>query len=158
MHKTNACRILDQHKVKYSLKEYPVDESDLSAITVAEKVGAAPGQVFKTLVMRGDKTGVLVACIPGPTEVDLKKAALASGNKKCLMVPLKELLDLTGYIRGGVSPVGMKKRYPFYLDQTALGFQEIFISAGIRGMQLIVSPADLLKITGGKTFDLIENL
>lgn len=158
MQKTNACRILDQQKIRYSLKEYQVDESDLSAATVAEKVGAAVNQVFKTLVMRGDKTGIIITCIPGNEEVDLKKAAVASSNKKCMMVPLKEIHDLTGYIRGGVSPIGMKKKYPFFLDQSALLFTDIFISAGVRGMQMILSPDDLLKITDGKIADLVENL
>lgn len=157
MQKTNACRILDQNKVNYSLIEYEVDETDLSATTVAKKAGISVDRVFKTLVVKGDKTGVIIVCIPGNAELDLKKAAAASGNKKCVMAAVKEIHELTGYIRGGVSPLGMKKRYPFYLDKTSGEFEQIYISAGMRGMQLFVSPADLLRIVSGNVVDLIEN-
>lgn len=157
MKKTNAARILDQHKIPYQLIEYEVDENNLSAGLVAEKIGQSVEKVFKTLVLTGDKTGVLIAIIPGAHEVDLKNLALVSGNKKCLMVPLKEILGLTGYIRGGVSPVGMKKNYPTFIDSSCRNFDEIFISAGIRGLQLFISPIDLMKITKAKSGDISTN-
>lgn len=152
--KTNAARILDGLGIIYELREYKVDESDLSAESVAEKIGMPPEQVFKTLVVRGDKTGVLLACVPGAAELDLKALAAASGNKKMEMVPLKEVQPLTGYIRGGVSPVGAKKHYPVYLDETALIWSNISISAGIRGCQIVISPEDLLRAVSAKTCDI----
>ena len=145
MKKTNAARYLDSLKVEYRLCEYEVDESDLSAESVARKVNLPLEQVFKTLVVRGDKTGVLLACIPGGVELDLKAMAEASGNKKVEMVPLKEVQPLTGYVRGGVSPIGTKKRYPVYLDESAMKFRFISISAGIRGCQLFIEPGGLEK-------------
>src|SRR5436190_24046851 len=148
--KTNAARILDAAGVHYELREYEVDEDDLSAPRVAEKIGMPPEQVFKTLVARGDRTGVLMACIPANTDLDLKGLAAASGNKKVELVPVKEVLGLTGYIRGGVSPIGVKKLYPFFLDETAILFDEISVSAGIRGCQMLLAPDDLLRLTGGK--------
>src|SRR4030067_1616363 len=122
MKKTNAARYLDSLKIDYKLVEYEVDESDLSAESVAKKVGLPPEQVFKTLVARGDKAGVLMACIPGNAELDLKAMATTSGNKKVDMVPMKEIQQLTGYIRGGVSPIGTKKTYPIFLDESAMTF------------------------------------
>lgn len=145
--KTNAARILDREAVHYELREYPVDEEDLSAPHVAEAVGMPPEQVFKTLVVRGDRTGVLLACIPGSSELDLKALAAASGNKKVELVAVKEVLGLTGYIRGGVSPVGTKKAYPLYLDETADLWDVIAVSAGIRGCQMLLAPADLARVT-----------
>lgn len=145
MKKTNAARFLDKLHIEYKLIEYEVDESDLSAESVARKVNLPPNQVFKTLVARGDKTGVLLACIPGDTELDLKAIARASGNKKVELVPLKEVLPLTGYIRGGVSPIGTKKSYPIYIDISAFQFPFISISAGARGYQFFISPEDLRK-------------
>ena len=147
MKKTNAVRILDQHKINYELVEYQVDETDLSATTVAAKLGQNVEQVFKTLVLRGDKTGIFVVLIPGHAEVDLKKAAKLSGNKKAEMILMKELLPLTGYIRGGCTPVGMKKAYPNYIHESCFLFDTIYISAGVRGMQIRISPADLIKLT-----------
>lgn len=141
--KTNAARILDAAGIRYELREYPVDENDLSAPHVAEAVGLPPDQVFKTLVMRGDRTGVLLACIPANTDLDLKALAAASGNKKVELVPVKEVLGLTGYIRGGVSPVGTRKAYPLYLDETAVLWDRISVSAGVRGCQMLLAPADL---------------
>jgi Cys-tRNA(Pro)/Cys-tRNA(Cys) deacylase len=146
--KTNAARILDAAGIQYRLREYEVDEDDLSAPHVAEKIGMPPEQVFKTLVARGDRSGVLMASIPANTELDLKALANASGNKKVELVPVKEVLGLTGYIRGGVSPVGVKKPYPFFLDETAILFDTISVSAGIRGCQMVVAPDDLLRVTG----------
>lgn len=154
MKKTNAARILDGLKVDYKLCEYEVDESDLSAESVARKVNLPLEQVFKTLVARGDKTGVLLACIPGGMELDLKAIAEISGNKKVEMVPLKEVQPLTGYIRGGVSPIGTKRHFPFYLDERAIRFPFISISAGIRGCQVLIDPGSLLKILQGKTGNL----
>lgn len=145
MKKTNAARILDSLKIKYAIKEYPVDINDLSAVNVANKVGLPVKMVFKTLVVRGDKTGVLMACIPGDGELDLKQLAAASGNKKVEMVQLKEVQGLTGYIRGGCSPLGAKKEYPVYIDESAGNWEIIAISAGIRGEQLLLAPGDLIK-------------
>jgi len=151
MKKTNAARILDGLEIDYKLCEYEVDESDLSAESVAKKVNLPLEQVFKTLVARGDKTGVLLACIPGGMELDLKAIAEISGNKKVEMVPLKEVQPLTGYIRGGVSPIGTKKHFPLYLDERAVKFPFISISAGIRGCQIFIEPGNLLKVLQAKT-------
>ncbi|MEN6414468.1 MAG: Cys-tRNA(Pro) deacylase [Veillonellales bacterium] len=145
MKKTNAARILDGLKIAYELREYKVDESDLSAENVAGKVGLPAEQVFKTLVARGDKNGVLMACIPGAAELNLKALAAASGNKKVEMVHLKEVQGLTGYIRGGVSPLGAKKAYPVFMDESALRWPFIAISAGIRGCQIIAAPQELAQ-------------
>jgi len=147
MAKTNAARILDAASIRYELREYEVDEDDLSAPRVAEKIGMPPEQVFKTLVARGDRGGVLMACIPANTELNLKALAAASGNKKVELVAVKDVLPLTGYIRGGVSPIGGKKPYPFYLDETAILFEVISVSAGVRGCQLVLAPDDLARIT-----------
>jgi Cys-tRNA(Pro)/Cys-tRNA(Cys) deacylase len=155
MTKTNAARILDKLVVEYELIEYEVDESDLSAIAVAKKLGQNIDQVFKTLVLRGDKTSVFVCIIPGGEELDLKKAAQASGNKNAAMVPMKEILELTGYIRGGCSPLGMKKKYPTYIDESCILFDYIFISAGIRGLQIKIMPDDLIKSTSCQIADLV---
>jgi len=155
MTKTNAARILDKLGVEYELIEYEVDETDLSAITVAKKLGQNIDQVFKTLVLRGDKTSVFVCIIPGGEELDLKKAAQASGNKNAAMVPMKEILELTGYIRGGCSPLGMKKKYPTYIDESCILCDYIFISAGIRGLQIKIMPDDLIKSTSCEITDLV---
>jgi Cys-tRNA(Pro)/Cys-tRNA(Cys) deacylase len=147
MKKTNAARILDKMKIKYEIIEYEVDESDLSAEHVAQALGKPLDTIFKTLVLKGDKTGVIIAIIPGGDELDLKAIALISGNKSCAMVPLKDVVELTGYIRGGCSPIGMKKSYPTFIDESALLFEKISISAGVRGQQFYISPAVLIKIT-----------
>lgn len=147
MKKTNAARILDQQKIPYHLLEYEVDENDLGAETVAYKIGKPIEMVYKTIVLRGDKTGVIAAIIPGAAEVDLKALAAVSGNKKCMPIPLKEVQPLTGYIRGGVSPVGMKKDYPIFMDASALQHENICVSAGMRGLQFCLSAADLQKST-----------
>ena len=154
MKKTNAARLLDKLKIAYEIKEYPVDETDLSAASVAQKVGLSPGQVFKTLVARGDKTGVIMGIVSGEAEIDLKALASASGNKKVEMVHLNEVLPLTGYIRGGVSPLGAKKNYPVYLDRSALTQSIISISAGLRGMQIFLRPDDLVKATNAGVCDI----
>ena len=149
MTKTNAARILDAAGIHYELRSYQVDEDDLSAPLVAEKIGMPPEQVFKTLVARGDRNGVLMACIPANTELDLKAVATASGNKKVELVAVKEVLGLTGYIRGGVSPVGTRTPYPFYLDETADLWDVISVSAGVRGTQMLLAPDDLVRVTEG---------
>ena len=143
--KTNAARILDGLGIAYELKEYPVDLNDLSAVHVAASVGMPVEMVFKTLVARGDKNGVLMACIPGDAELDLKALAAVSGNKKVEMVHLKEVQGLTGYIRGGCSPLGAKKEYPVYLDESARQWETIAVSAGKRGEQILLAPMDLIR-------------
>ncbi|WP_027417926.1 Cys-tRNA(Pro) deacylase [Aneurinibacillus terranovensis] len=143
--KTNAMRLLDQRKIPYEVKEYEVDESDLSAGNAARKIGLPLDNVYKTLVARGDKSGILLACIPGGRELHLKALAGMSGNKKVEVVPLKEVQPLTGYIRGGVSPVGTKKKYPIYIDEAVQQLDKVSISAGVRGCQMILKPDDLLK-------------
>ena len=154
--KTNAARILDKLKIPYEIKTYEVDEDDLSAVHVAETAGIDIETVFKTLVTRGDKTGILMAVINGNDEINLKHLAKASGNKSVEMIALKELLPLTGYVRGGCSPLGAKKDYPVYLDSKALTHEKISISAGQRGMQLILSPQDLQKATNATVADLVD--
>jgi Cys-tRNA(Pro)/Cys-tRNA(Cys) deacylase len=143
--KTNAVRLLEGAGIRYDLREYEVDENDLSAVHVAEAIGLPPDQVFKTLVVRGDRTGILLAAIPAGAELDLKGLASASGNKKVELVGLKEILGLTGYIRGGVSPVATRKPYPLFLDETADLWDFISVSAGVRGVQMLVAPDDLAR-------------
>ena len=142
--KTNAARLLDKAKIKYQLIAYEVDENDLSAVHVASQLNEAVEQVFKTLVLKGDKTGYFVCIIPGAEELDLKKTAKLSGNKSCEMIPMKELLAITGYIRGACSPVGMKKHFPTFIHESCLTFDKIYVSAGKRGLQLHLSPQDLI--------------
>jgi Cys-tRNA(Pro)/Cys-tRNA(Cys) deacylase len=153
--KTNAVRILDKEKVEYDLIPYQVDENDLSAIHVAEQLGENVDQVFKTLVLRGDKSGYFVCIIPGAAELDLKSAAKVSGNKNCDMIPMKDLLSVTGYIRGACSPIGMKKSYPTYIDQSCNNFNYIYVSAGKRGIQIQIAPSDLVRIVNIKIEKLI---
>lgn len=153
--KTNAARKLDELKIEYKIVEYPVDEEHLDAIHVAQEVGMPPAQVFKTLCVRGDKNGVMFAVIPGDGELDLKALAKVSGNKRAELVALKEVLPLTGYIRGGCSPLGAKKNYPVYMDASCNNWPEIAISAGQRGMQLVVAPADLQRATNATVVSLI---
>ncbi len=154
MQKTNVMRMLDKAKIKYAVKEYEVDESDLSGIHVAESVGMDTDVVFKTLVAKGDKNGFCVFCIPCARELDLKKAAKISGNKKVEMLPLKDLLPTTGYIRGGCSPIGMKKQFSTYIDETAMLFDAIAVSGGMRGVQVILSPEDLFNFINASYADL----
>lgn len=155
MLKTNAVRILESKKIPHLVKNYEVDESDLSAVSVAQKIEAEPEQVFKTLLTRGDKTGITVFCIPGNYELNLKKAAIVSGNKNIEMVKANEVLSLTGYLRGGCSPIGMKKSYPTIIDETANLFDQIYVSAGIRGAQIFLNPLDLRDLIGAEFSDLI---
>ncbi len=145
INKTNAARLLDKAKVNYELVAYSMDEEDLSAVHVASSLGENIEQVFKTLVLHGDKTGHFVCIIPGEHEVNLKIAAKVSGNKNCEMIHVKELLPLTGYIRGGCSPIGMKKNFPTYLHDTCMNYPFIYISAGVRGLQLKMAPEDLIE-------------
>ena len=153
--KTNAARILDRLKIKYELIPYEVDESDLSAVHVAAQLGEPVERVFKTLVLSGDRTGYFVCVIPGEKELDLKKTAKVSGNKSCAMVHVKELLDLTGYIRGGCSPLGMKKSFPAFFDASCLNFDFIYVSAGKRGLQIKAAPADLVRAANAETVAVI---
>jgi Cys-tRNA(Pro)/Cys-tRNA(Cys) deacylase len=146
-HKTNAVRLLDQLAIRYELREYEVDPEDLAAETVAAKIGLPAQQVFKTLVARGDRNGICLAVIPGDAELDLKALAAASGDRKIQLVPVRELQGLTGYIRGGVTALAAKKDYPVYVDEIIELFDTISISAGIRGMQILMAPPDYLKAT-----------
>lgn len=145
INKTNVARLLDKAGVAYRLVPYEVDENDLSATHVAAQLGEDVAQVFKTLVLKGDKTGFFVCIIPGAEELDLKLAAKISGNKSCDMIPMKELLPTTGYIRGACSPIGMKKHFPTYIHDTCLLFPLIYVSAGQRGLQIEIAPADLIR-------------
>ena len=145
--KTNAVRMLDAAKIAYELREYEVDPEDLSAETVAAKVNLPLEQVFKTLVMRGDRNGVCLAVVPGNTVVDEKALARLTGDRRVEMVPLKEVQALTGYIRGGVTALAGKRDYPVYLDETAELFEVISVSAGLRGLQILLAPADYIRIT-----------
>ena len=154
--KTNVMRILDKAHIPYETASYDFEESDLSGIHAAQAIGMPPEQVFKTLVTRGDKTGINVFCIPVAEELDLKKAAAVSGNKKLEMVTVKELLGLTGYIRGGCSPVGMKKKYPTYFHQSVRNCEKISVSAGARGHQIIVAPGLLCDFLQANTCDVIH--
>ena len=147
--KTNAARLLDKAGISYELIPYEVDENDLAAQHVADSLGQPVERVFKTLVLHGDRNGHVVCVIPGNFEVNLKAAAKASGNKKVEMIAMKDLLAVTGYIRGGCSPIGMKKKFPTYFHSTALDFETIYVSAGVRGLQLEISPAALVDFVGG---------
>ena len=146
MKKTNAARLLDRLSIAYAIRTYPIQDGEhLEAAAVAQLVGMEPAHVFKTLAARGDRHGVLLACIPADQELDLKKLAEASDNKRVELIHLKEVLAVTGYVRGGVSPLGTKKAYPVYIDESALALTEMAVSAGIRGAQLVLTPQDLLK-------------
>lgn len=148
--KTNAARLLDQMGIRYELREYEVDPNDLAAETVAAKIGLPSEQVFKTLVARGDRHGISLAVIPGDQELNLKALAAAAGERKIQLVPVKELQALTGYIRGGVTALAAKRDFPVYVDETIELFDVISISAGVRGLQILIAPADYLEATKGK--------
>ena len=152
--KTNAARLLDRAKITYELIPYTVDEDNLAATHVAEELGEDIATVFKTLILRGDRTGHFVCVIPGDKEVDLKAAARVSGNKKADLIPMKELLPTTGYIRGGCSPIGMKKPVPTFIHRTCLDHARIYISAGVRGLQIAISPNDLIEYVGAAVAEL----
>ena len=151
--KTNAARLLDKAGISYKLIPYEFDENDLAAQHVADSLGQDIARVFKTLVLHGDKTGHIVCVVPGNGEVDLKALAKVSGNKKVEMIAMKELLGVTGYIRGGCSPVGMKKRFPTYFHSTAIDHDRIYVSAGVRGLQLEISPSDLIEFVDASVAD-----
>lgn len=155
--KTNAMRLLEQAHVPFTTVSYPVDEEHLDAQHVADAVGEDINRVFKTIVLRGERTGLFVCVVPGNAEVDLKKAARAAGDKKAELLPLRELTPNTGYVRGGCSPVGMKKALPTFYHSTALDFDTIFVSAGMRGMQLCIAPQALITYTRGKVADIIKD-
>ena len=151
--KTNAARLLDKAGIAYKLITYEFDENDLAAQHVADSLGQDIARVFKTLVLHGDKTGYIVCVVPGNAEVDLKALAKVSGNKKVEMIPMKDLLGVTGYIRGGCSPIGMKKKFPTYFHSTASDFETIYVSAGVRGLQVEVAPTELIRFVDGTVAD-----
>ncbi len=155
MKKTNAVRILESRNFKFETREYEVSEDEIDAVSVANKIGVPPETVFKTLVAKGDKSGYVVFVIPGNAELNLKKAAAASGNKSVEMIKAKDLLAVTGYIRGGCSPIGMLKKYPTFIEETSQLFDYILFSAGIRGMQIVLPPSDLADVTDAVFADLI---
>jgi Cys-tRNA(Pro)/Cys-tRNA(Cys) deacylase len=157
MTKTNAMRLLDAAGIAYRTAEYEYDENDLSGVHAAEAVGMPAEQVFKTLVTRGDKTGPAVFCIPVHQELDLKKAAAVSGNKKLEMVHLRELQGLTGYLRGGCSPIGMKKKFPTFIDETVILFDEVAVSAGMRGEQILLEPMQLIRFVQAQAEDVTKS-
>ncbi len=156
INKTNAVRLLDKAKIAYELIPYEVDESDLSAVHVAKQLNESIERVFKTLVLKGDKIGFFICIIPGAEELDLKKAAKVSGNKSCDMIPMKELLPVTGYMRGACSPIGMKKHFPTYIHESCLNFSPIYVSAGQRGLQIQIASKDLINETGAEVVSLIS--
>ena len=153
--KTNAIRILEQHKIAHEVKTYEVDENDLSAEHVAESLGIAPETIYKTLVLKGQTDPYLVVLLPANAHLDLKKIAKISGNKNCEMLPMKDLLQVTGYIRGGCSPIGMKKIFPTYIEELATLEPTITISAGKRGLQIVINPIDLQQLIQAKFADLV---
>ena len=155
INKTNVARVLDSKKIPYSLIPYTVDENNLAAQHIAEELGENIEQVFKTLVLHGDKTGYFVCVVPGNYEVDLKRAAKLSGNKKAEMIPMKDLFPVTGYIRGGCSPVGMKKPFPTWFHQSCLDFEYIYLSAGVRGLQIKVKATDIINLVKASIGDLV---
>ncbi|MBQ6939606.1 MAG: Cys-tRNA(Pro) deacylase [Muribaculaceae bacterium] len=156
INKTNAARLLDKAGIAYDLIPYTVDENNLAAEHVAHELGENIEQVFKTLVLRGDRTGIFVCVVPGHTEVNLKRAAKISGNKSAEMIAMKELLPTTGYIRGGCSPIGLKRPFPIFIHHTSTDFDYIYISAGVRGLQIKISPADLIAYTHATLGDIAE--
>ncbi len=154
MNKTNAMRLIEAAGIPFRTAEYAYDENDLSGLHAAEQLGEPPEKVFKTLVLKGERKGYFVCCVPVCRELDLKKAAKAIGDKKCEMLHVKDLQGVTGYIRGGCSPVGMKKKFPTFIDKTALLYDEIAVSAGARGMQVILAPEALGKLAGAEFSDI----
>lgn len=152
--KTNAIRFLERAGIAFELRSYEWSEDDLSARSAADKLGLDPDTVFKTIVLVGQRTGPFVCVVPGTCEVDLKKAARAAGDKDCAPLPLKELEGLTGYLRGGCSPLGMKRRLPIFVDETVLAFDRVSVSAGRRGLQIRIAPGDLVAVAGAVLADL----
>ena len=156
MVKTNAMRMLDKGKIEYTTREYEVDEQDLSGSHAADMMGADHGSVFKTLVLKGEKMGYLVCCIPVDGELDLKKVAKAAGDKKVEMISMKDLQGITGYIRGGCSPIGMKKQFPTFIEESARSYSEIVVSGGLRGQQIVLSPLSLIDYVKGRFAPLMQ--
>lgn len=156
--KTNVARLLDRAKISYRLISYQVDESDLSAIHVANQLNEPFEKVYKTLVLKGDKTGFFVSIIPAAENIDLKKMAIHSGNKSCDMIPMKDLLSITGYIRGSCSPIGMKKQFQTFIDDSCINHDQIFVSAGKRGLQLQLSPKDLIRLINASIVSCIKKV
>lgn len=156
--KTNAARLLDKAKIQYALIPYEVDENNLAAQHVAESLGQDIAQVFKTLVLHGDRTGYIVCVIPGDKAVDLKALAKVSGNKKVEMIPMKDLIQVTGYIRGGCSPVGMKKNFPTFFHSSAMNHELIYVSAGVRGLQIRISPSAIISFVHGTVADVVSDI
>lgn len=154
INKTNAARLLDKARIPYRLIPYNFDPDDLAAIHVAEELGEDIRQVFKTLVLKGERTGHFVCVIPGNCELDLKKAARAAGDKKADLIPMRDLLPTTGYIRGGCTPIAMKRTFPTFIHSTAMDFDRIFISAGVRGLQIEINPRDLIPFISATVTDL----
>ncbi len=157
MVKTNAMRMLDKAKIEYATREYEVDEQNLSGSHAADMMGADHGSVFKTLVLKGEKMGYLVCCIPVDGELDLRKVAKAAGEKKVEMIPMKDLQNITGYIRGGCSPIGMKKQFPTFVEESALSYSEIVVSGGLRGQQIVISPQTLIEFIKGRFVPLMQD-
>ncbi|PZF91314.1 Cys-tRNA(Pro) deacylase [Listeria ivanovii] len=157
MNKTNVCRKLEQQKISYELLEYTWNEDSLDAIHVALETGDSPSHIFKTIVLKGDKTGNIVACIPADKSIDLKRIAKISGNKRCELVPVSTLEKLTGYVRGGCSPIRMKKLFPTFIDSSAESIEKILISAGKRGLQILIAPMDLKQVVRGTLAAITEN-
>ena len=153
--KTNALRLIATLGISVATAEYPVGEEHVDAVTVARTRGVDPDRVWKTLVARDDKGAPLVFCIPGPSELDLKKAARAAGARSVALLPLRDLATVTGYVRGGCSPVGMKKAFPTWLDEMAMAYETIYVNAGARGLQMIIAPGDLLRASGASVADLV---
>ena len=157
MIKTNAARILDKLNISYELREYEIDEDEhKTAVDVAHAIGIAPEKIYKTLVLKGQQDPYIVAVIPGNANLDLKKIAKASGNKNCEMLPMKDLLSVTGYIRGGCSPIGMKKQFPTYIEELSTLEETIVISAGKKGLQIVINPSDLAKAVDIQFADLVQ--
>ncbi len=155
--KTNVTRLLEAAGIPFRTFEYEVDENDLSGMHIAEQAHVDPASMFKTLVMKGERNGHFVCCLPVNDELDLKKVAKAFDDKKCDLIPMKTLRDLTGYVRGGCSPIGMKKKFPTFIDETAILFDEIYINAGMRGLMVIVEPNALIEYVGAKAVDLVKD-
>ena len=155
--KTNVTRLLEAAGIPFRTFEYEVDENDLSGMHIAEHAHVDPASMFKTLVMKGERNGHFVCCLPVNDELDLKKVAKAFDDKKCDLIPMKTLRDLTGYVRGGCSPIGMKKKFPTFIDETAILFDEIYINAGMRGLMVIVEPNALIEYVGAKAVDLVKD-
>lgn len=154
--KTNVARLLDSARIEYQLIPYEVDISDLSAVHVAELLSEPVEKVFKTLVLKGDKTGYFICIIPGAEELDLKQAAYHSGNKSCEMIQMKDLIPVTGYMRGACSPIGMKKQFPAFIDESCMNYDKIYVSAGKRGLQLYISTKNILELIGAGVCFLIK--